>query len=82
MPTLVDRRFPIRADGSADIENLRELPGERHQQDAEHEQHLQEHGGLLSAVWFLSWWAIAHFLTILKKRILRSTMTSSVPLFF
>ena len=45
MPALADRHFPIRAGGSADSENLRELPGSRHQQDAEHDQHLQKHGG-------------------------------------
>ena len=44
MSALADRRFPIQANGSADTKNLRELLGERHQQDAEHDQHLQEHG--------------------------------------
>ena len=45
MPALADRRFSIRAEDLVDTENPRELPGNRHQQDAEHVQHLRDYGG-------------------------------------
>ena len=37
-------------DGSVDSENLCELSGNVHQRDAEHEQHLPEHGDAVLAI--------------------------------
>ena len=45
MPALADRRVSIRAEDLGDTEDPRELTGNRHQQDAEHEQYLQDYGG-------------------------------------
>ena len=42
MPALAERRVSIRAEDLGDTEDPRELTGNRHQQDAEHEQHLQD----------------------------------------
>ena len=45
MPALADRRVSIRAEDLGDTKDPRELPGNRHQQDAEHVQHLRDYGG-------------------------------------
>ena len=45
MPALADRRVSIRAEDLGDTEDPRELTRNRHQQDAEHEQYLQDYGG-------------------------------------
>ena len=44
MPDLTDGRFSIRAEAVVDTKDLRELTGNRHRQDPEHEQHLRERG--------------------------------------
>ena len=45
MPNLTDGRLSIRAEASAETEDLRELTGTRHRQDPEHEQHHRDRGG-------------------------------------
>ena len=44
MPILTDGRFSIRAEAVVDTKGLRELTGNRHRQDPEHERHLRERG--------------------------------------
>ena len=45
MPALADRRFSIRVEDLGDTKDPRELTGNRHQQDVEHEQDLRDYGG-------------------------------------
>ena len=44
MPNLTDGRLSIRAEAVVDTKDLRELTGNRHRQDPEHERHLRERG--------------------------------------
>ena len=44
MRGLTDGRLSIRAEASAETEDLRELTGNRHRQDSEHVRYLREHG--------------------------------------
>eukprot|EP01048_Picozoa_sp_COSAG05_P009257 COSAG05_NODE_747_length_7566_cov_10.990759_5_plen_212_part_00 len=44
MPNLTDGRLSIRAEAVVDTKDLRELTGNRHRPDPEHERHLRERG--------------------------------------